>query len=262
MMKNLQILLVIFLAFGCKSPEQEFYDTGELRAKYYLDENGEYQGKVISYYKNGQIEEEAFFEHGIAEGLIIKYDSLGNLYAKGNFANGKEEGVFEYFHPNGDLDFYISYKNGKKNGFTKTFKPDGKLKFESFYINDTAFYFKNIAKDTVYRSISLAPNVFETSSKNPDELTLTVYGPLEKNSRFVYTMYDGFEREMYTDSLYLKALTTKIKVRDFDKPETYTLRGILKINNEEHYPLSSIIVVDGGPKGAIIKINGERIDKN
>lgn len=76
-------------------------------------DNGEKNGELKSFYKNGNI----------ATYLIYK--------------NGKIDGILKNFYPNGELKYSVNYNMGLKDGIQKEFSKEGLLKAEKKYCNGT-----------------------------------------------------------------------------------------------------------------------------
>jgi uncharacterized protein RhaS with RHS repeats len=252
---NIITLSLIFLLIGCGKTDKEYYDTGELMSEYQLNENGNYHGEYRLYYKNGYLHEVVNYIDGVLQGEAIRYDSLGNLLVKGKFLDGKKHGKVINYHPNGKISIFLTYEKDIKNGWTKIYSDNGKLTYEGLSRNDTTIYSRNYEKDSVFRSYKLTPLNVSITSGEIAHFTLKVNGPLEKNSRFIYTIYSYDEDEIIKrDSINLLSTITKIKLENLTKKASYILEGEIIINNKERYNEAASISVDGGSEKATIRV--------
>ena len=84
-------------------------------------------GKVVSYYENGQLRERANFKDGKEEGFWEEYYENGQLKSKVNYQDGKEEGFWEEYYENGQLKSKVNYQDGKEEGFWEDYYENGQL---------------------------------------------------------------------------------------------------------------------------------------
>ena len=74
-------------------------------------------GKVVSYYENGQLRERANFKDGKEEGFWEEYYENGQLKSKVNYQEGKKVGFWEEYYENGQLKKKVNNKDGKEEGY-------------------------------------------------------------------------------------------------------------------------------------------------
>lgn len=141
----------------------KYYSTGEKQETGFYNEKGDLQGKVIDYYKNGQLQSEAVYADGKSVSLV-NYCQSGNKFVATNFKDGKvqevivfnadgtekervkqKNGVFVY-----DLYFYdennIAFKfrtvsideNGNLHGLNYEYSPQGTIIEKANYANGKA----------------------------------------------------------------------------------------------------------------------------
>jgi len=81
---------------------KKFYRSGEpmIYAEY---ADGQKNGKQISYYLNGAIEEMGFFKKGKEDSVWYWYDSLGRITDKESFVNGYKCGNSYKYYSNGKM---------------------------------------------------------------------------------------------------------------------------------------------------------------
>ena len=85
--------------------------------KYYpVNSNTPYTGKIVTYYKNGQFEENRSYKDGKLDGVSKWYYENGQLEYSKNYKDGKLDGVFEEYDENGQLKESGSFKDGEKVG--------------------------------------------------------------------------------------------------------------------------------------------------
>ena len=84
--------------------------TSQLKFKIEV-KNGLGHGKTISYYENGQIDEDFEEIYGLKNGVYLKYWKNGRIKEKGNYISGDEDGVNEHYDENGTITNYHKYSN-------------------------------------------------------------------------------------------------------------------------------------------------------
>ncbi|HET9055961.1 MAG TPA: tetratricopeptide repeat protein [Chitinophagaceae bacterium] len=121
---------------------------------------GELEGEVISYFKNGNtsssgiyksgketgkhtlfyyaggLKAEEFFKEGKLNGVRKLYFPSGNIQTIENYKEDSLDGKYENFFKNGQLESELTYINGKAEGKTKGYHENGTLNFEGQYKND------------------------------------------------------------------------------------------------------------------------------
>ena len=162
-----------------KNRFRDYYITGELQAEgefisidkyddknsvfgfqksYYKNGNVELDctvingnGKIISYYENGNKKDEYELTNGVPNGISINYYENGLIHTKGNFVNGKLDGILYQFTENGDACSQVEYKNGEyvkpyytystQNGLVTKYKiADNSLYLEMPSLNEKQTY--------------------------------------------------------------------------------------------------------------------------
>ena len=162
-----------------KNRFRDYYITGELQAEgefisidkyddknsvfgfqksYYKNGNVELDctvingnGKIISYYENGNKKDEYELANGVPNGISINYYENGLIHTKGNFVNGKLDGILYQFTENGDACSQVEYKNGEyvkpyytystQNGLVTKYKiADNSLYLEMPSLNEKQTY--------------------------------------------------------------------------------------------------------------------------
>lgn len=83
-----------------------FYESGEIHFRYSrylsLDQSSWIRhGLFRSYYSNGKLSSEGFYEDGRAQGVWKDFHENGRLAAEGQFESGKEVGIWRYWNADG-----------------------------------------------------------------------------------------------------------------------------------------------------------------
>ena len=138
--------------------QQDIYSKNKiLKAKKSLLENGKM--KIISYYENGNKEEEVFVINELFDGEAFKYYPSGKLRNKSFFKDGKREGESLTYYENGKLKKKILYKNGMKNGIAIVYYENGMIEEKAYFVddkkeNERLYYDKkgNLIKTEIYKN--------------------------------------------------------------------------------------------------------------
>ena len=100
--------------------------------------DGNPHGLFESYYRNGQLKERKTYKEGREEGLVEQFNENGHLEYKGNYRDGKQHGLSEWFDKNSQLRYRGNYKQGEQEGLHETFRDDGQ--YERRIINGNYSY--------------------------------------------------------------------------------------------------------------------------
>ena len=138
--------------------QQDIYSKNKiLKAKKSLLENGKI--KIISYYENGNKQEEVFVINELFDGEAFVYYPSGKLRNKSFFKDGKREGESLTYYENGKLKKKILYKNGVRNGEAAEYYESGIIKQKAYFINDKLekedLYYDekgNLTKTEIYKN--------------------------------------------------------------------------------------------------------------
>ena len=97
------------------------------------NKNGAFNGKVKTYFEDGQLETVMDYSGGIPDGKCEEYYRNGNLKTKGKFEKGKKVGKWVYYHQSGEKESEGKYKKGEKVKVWKYYDNNGNLKDEVRY---------------------------------------------------------------------------------------------------------------------------------
>ena len=89
--------------------------------------NGSKNGKLLSYYENGQLEAESYYDYGKKTGTWLPFYENGNIDTKTTYVNDKEHGIYKEYFYNGELNtqkYYIHGERVIKEVFDKKYKED------------------------------------------------------------------------------------------------------------------------------------------
>mgnify|MGYP001475570428 CR=1 FL=1 len=92
------------------------YTDGQVKSKGNI-KNGKLNGKVTTWYEDGQIwSEELYIEGNLGEKTRYSYFEDSEIKSKLHFINSKLEGNSTYWYENSQIFSDGNYKDGKKNG--------------------------------------------------------------------------------------------------------------------------------------------------
>ena len=135
--------------------QQDIYSKNKkLKAKKFFLENG--KTKIISYYENGNKQEEVFVINELFDGEALVYYPSGKLKEKDFFKNGKSEGESIIYYENGNVKQKSTFKNDKREGDLFIYYPSGKILQKRNFINGKAegelveYYENGVVKEKAY----------------------------------------------------------------------------------------------------------------
>jgi len=124
-------LLTIISLMAC-GPRLESIEVknekGQIISRYTQDPNTQLrEGKSFSYFEDGAILEEAYYQNGILEKERKLYFENGQVQAKENYENNQFKGLYQAFYENGQLELEGYYTNGEMNNDWKRYYETGEL---------------------------------------------------------------------------------------------------------------------------------------
>lgn len=93
--------------------DTHYLDDGKVVYPYYY---GKKEGKVINYFKNGQIRCSCEHVNDVRHGEYISFHSNGKVQAKLNFMNDERHGYGVWYFTNGQIASEGFYTHGRKDG--------------------------------------------------------------------------------------------------------------------------------------------------
>lgn len=128
-----QIYSKIIPQLQCK---RHYYIDGTIQREYRLNEDGNFHGKFIHYYKQN-ISKEINYKNGKLHGLSKEYHLNGVFKTQMMYKDGiMVSSVVKRFFDNGNLFSETRYKNEKRNGVCKMYHKNGMLREQIFYKNN------------------------------------------------------------------------------------------------------------------------------
>ncbi len=157
------------------------YPDGSLRAHMRLNEDGNKNGLVTVYYRNGAKSVEANYKHGTTHGLYTAWYSTGKKMNETEYTDGIRNGYLTAWYANGNVQHEGWYKGDLKQGLWRYYFQNGKLKNEIYYLNDnTDGWYKEYnvngeLTDIYYfdRSLNIARACVDTTGKVCDSVRYT-----------------------------------------------------------------------------------------
>ncbi|MGY2572312.1 toxin-antitoxin system YwqK family antitoxin [Vibrio sp. C8] len=95
-----------------------YFKNGDIQSKGSLDESGQGNGEVISYFENtpNKISSITYFRNGVKHGREQNFYREGGLSKESEYRNGKLHGLQKYYSPKGVLYTESTYENGLLHG--------------------------------------------------------------------------------------------------------------------------------------------------
>jgi antitoxin component YwqK of YwqJK toxin-antitoxin module len=121
-----------------------YYDYGLFIGYAYEDKNGEIvpmipvereTGKIVAYYKNGQVSRKFEMNKGDFIGTYEIYHPNGKLMSKTPYKNGWIDGTDEEYYSDGTIKSITPYLMNQIHGSNKSYHDNGNLKLESNFLN-------------------------------------------------------------------------------------------------------------------------------
>ena len=98
---------------------RDYYISGELRTEgeyIKIDKNDDshsvFDGKFVSYYKNGKIYQEGSYVNGCLEGEFVEYYDSGLMAIREYYKANKLDGIHTEFSQDGDICTQVEYRDG------------------------------------------------------------------------------------------------------------------------------------------------------
>lgn len=115
---------------------QSWFENGQKEEEKHFDEQGQLNGLVKQWYKNGNLAKSQNYKHDILDGDSEEWYENGIPESLYPYKNGKTDGVAKSWNKYGKLTYSIEYKNGVENGVYRNWsKNTGKLTKETQYVN-------------------------------------------------------------------------------------------------------------------------------
>jgi antitoxin component YwqK of YwqJK toxin-antitoxin module len=126
----LTLFVLCGMVYGQAAPkdgvQQEFYDTGELKAEITY-KNGVLNGDKKKFYPNGQEMLVTTYKDGKIVGVSKTFYEDGKLQSETPYKDGQKDGERKEYYQNGKVQTILTYK-GRRVVNKKTFDEKGKRK--------------------------------------------------------------------------------------------------------------------------------------
>ena len=191
--------------------KKEYWENGNLKVKWYKDENGlkqgiselfketgelfiksnykdgQLHGNYTVYYENGNILREVEYKNDKKEGIEKVYYSNKTLSEIYNYKNGKLEGEFFEYHESGNLSKVGQYKDGKKEGEWKKYQNTNLIKIsnykEGLYHGEVISYY--LQKSGLEEALKISSKcTYILGKKHGTELVYYPNGILKRRENF------------------------------------------------------------------------------
>lgn len=94
-----------------ENTKREFYENGNIKEEYQINESGKHHGTKKLYHENGQLQVEVNYTNGIQDdGTTISYHDNGIKARQVILLNGKFNGEFSEWHENGQKKYRAHIK--------------------------------------------------------------------------------------------------------------------------------------------------------
>ncbi|NOQ72173.1 MAG: hypothetical protein GQ574_09235 [Crocinitomix sp.] len=141
---SLFLSLILLCTFACET-EKKRHDVDSdhdklLKLKgtyYYFDEA--LNGRIISYFENGDTAATAEYIDGVKNGVTRKWYNGGRLKFVGHYEDGNYEGTVAEWYPSGQPYSLFNYKAGKEVGRQQAWLENGKFKANYEVIGDRKY---------------------------------------------------------------------------------------------------------------------------
>jgi antitoxin component YwqK of YwqJK toxin-antitoxin module len=140
---RLFIASFIVLIIACSGKKVDVSSLQLRQDKYYVINEGQpFSGTVIQLYEgsfnpesetHSQIKTEYRLAGGVMDGKYISYFQNGQKQQEGSYKEGAQNGKFHYWHQNGTLNYEVDFEKGKWHGKKTTFFQSGKVSTLEFY---------------------------------------------------------------------------------------------------------------------------------
>ena len=112
------VLFILGISLGCREAtlikKESFHPNGNVWEVWHEDNTGFRQGKVLTYYENGQLQTEAVFENGYLNGEFVMWSKEGAELCRGTYKEGEPwTGTFVSIADSQQRVAFNKFENGK-----------------------------------------------------------------------------------------------------------------------------------------------------
>lgn len=130
---NFSYGLLLLLSSCGQREEVGHYPTGEVEYRAPLDEQGVFNGEVISFYKNGKIRNILPYQAHHINGLVRRYYANGTLKSTEFYKKGSYFGKINEYYLNGKIKYQATLRGSIHVDTARFYHPNGELKEVAVY---------------------------------------------------------------------------------------------------------------------------------
>jgi len=117
MQKILLEILLLRIMLSCTKYQKDYYNSGNIKANYKTDKNGNWHGLYKKFYNNGRLEFKCNYSQGFPDGLARFYYPNGELKMIKPFKMGLLDGTVKGYDTNGIFNYSEKHLNGNILGY-------------------------------------------------------------------------------------------------------------------------------------------------
>ncbi len=249
---NFYFYLILLYLIGCENCNEKkiYYPDGTLSAVNECFINGKKNGLSKTYFQNGILESESYWNNDIPNGEAKYYYQNGSISAVGNFKDGVKHGsLISYDSATGKIDKKGMYNYGKFNGIEYFFDKNGKEYASNIFKADTVDCFGNYKKpiptfwkyvfynedywitakfDTLNRKLSKVNYSFSVNHTIADSIRLTSNNiiifkwPEDKSTNYKINLMDNTKKD-FKVYIYFRSDLNNKEYADKDIEYTFKL---------------------------------------
>lgn len=115
----------------------EYYKSGNIKAVYFYNNNNKIDGEMHIYYEAGQKSQIQHYKNGVLHGIIQDFYPDGKIRIETYMIQGKESGKRKKYFMNGNIMEELTFKEDKLNGIARKYDSTGFMRHMHRYKNDT-----------------------------------------------------------------------------------------------------------------------------
>lgn len=241
----LKLFFLSILMFSCSKREKKYFDNGNLKAEYQVNDEGVLEGEFISYYKNGHMKSIDLYRNNIKVDSTIVYDSLEPNKKKLVIFHNKLslDSIYSKNYEDGEVTsegfVYKSQKTGKWK-YYKNKRLEKVLQYKNIngtqYLNQGWFFDNNGDSIKAYgNNYKFEYTINKKDSQNEIDISIT-YNPLIAKNANVILLYNEKLNKQFSnfhkidlDTILFVNNRTEIKyILDNKEVDNFNFRAVIK----------------------------------
>jgi uncharacterized protein len=198
---GLLLILILFSACGGETLVVSHYDSGKLKAEWYVNSAGQKNGLERQYFASGELLGQVKWVEDKMDSAATYYWKNGNPRKRVQYKLGQPSGATTWFHENGQPQKEETYQNGTKDGPSREFYDSGKPKslvtYEGNYregVSKTWYENGNLETEILYRG----GNIDGEYARFHETGKISARGLMRKGAKSgLWREYDGEGREQF-----------------------------------------------------------------